>query len=88
MNHIFLDNYEQNIYKLWSLLPSVYNNQPKPNYNTCSDYDRQKFLSSCTDFVFNDEVSGHIINITGNIIADTYKTRPEIIQYNLINNIQ
>ena len=87
-SNIFLDNYELNIYKLWSLLPLVYNNQSKPNYDTCSDIDRQKFLSACTDYVFNDEVSGHIINITGNIISDTYKTRPEIIQYNLINNIQ
>ena len=87
-SNIFLDNYEHNIYKLWLLLPTVHNNILKPNYYSCSDDDRIKFLSSCTEYVLDDDVSGHIINITGNIISDTYKIRPEIIQYNIINNIK
>ena len=72
-SNIYLDKYEQNIQKLWSLLPTVYNNQLKPNYNICSDNDRIKFLSACTDYLFNDKVSGHIINIIGRNFETLFK---------------
>ncbi len=85
-NNIFLDNYEQHIQQLWKLLPSNINGHNKPEYNTCNDNERNGYLILSTNFIFNDMVNGQIINIVGTMIKESYKIRPESLQYSIMKN--
>ena len=43
------------------------------------------YTKAATNWMFNDNVHGHFINLCGSTIKTIYLARPEFIQYNSIN---